>query len=129
MCGGLSVLGDLLKTEVYGLCEYINREETIIPASIITKAPSAELRPEQKDEDSLPPYELLDRLLTRYLIENKTSEELISEGFAPDLVEKVLRLVARSEYKRRQAPPVLKISPRAFGTGRRMPIARAVYES
>lgn len=129
MCGSIAVIGDVLKTEVYELCRYINREREIIPRSIIDKPPSAELRPDQKDEDSLPPYELLDGILTAYLLQNKTREELVEEGHDACLVERILKLVARSEYKRRQAPPVLKVSPRAFGTGRRMPIARSVYES
>ncbi len=129
MCGSIAVIGDLFKTEVYDLCNYINEKESIIPESIISKPPSAELRPDQTDQDSLPDYVLLDGVLTGYLLENKTSQELVDHGFGPELVEKVLQLVARSEYKRRQAPPVLKVSPRAFGTGRRMPIARAVYEA
>lgn len=129
MSGGLAVIGDLLKTEVYGLARYFNRDRAVIPESIITKAPSAELRPDQKDEDSLPPYETLDAILTRYLIFNETSSQIIDAGFPPETVRHVLHLVGRSEYKRRQAPPVLKVSPRAFGTGRRMPIARAIYET
>lgn len=129
MSGGLAVIGDLLKTEVYGLARYVNREREVIPANIITKAPSAELRPDQKDEDSLPAYDVLDAILTRYLIHNETSSQIIDAGFPADTVTHVLHLVGRSEYKRRQAPPVLKVSPRAFGTGRRMPIARAIYET
>jgi len=129
MSGGLAVIGDLLKTEVYALSEFINREREIIPRAIIEKAPSAELRPDQKDQDSLPPYELLDRILSRYLIANRTYAQIVAEGYDPAVVRDVLALVARAEYKRRQAPPVLKVSPRAFGTGRRMPIARSVYET
>ncbi|MFP4212116.1 MAG: NAD(+) synthase, partial [Alkalispirochaeta sp.] len=129
MSGGLAVIGDLLKTEVYGLAGHINRDGEVIPEEIITKAPSAELRPDQKDQDSLPPYEILDAILTRYLIHSETSTQIIDAGYDPDIVTRVLRLVGRSEYKRRQAPPVLKVSPRAFGTGRRMPIARAIYET
>ena len=129
MCGGLAVIGDLFKTEVYALCRHINRNDEVIPEAILTKAPSAELRPDQKDEDSLPPYDLLDQVLSRYLLESKTGEEIVASGYDRDLVSHVLGLVGRAEYKRRQAPPVLKVSPKAFGTGRRMPIARAVYEA
>jgi len=129
MCGSLAVIGDLFKTEVYRLSRYINRNGEIIPESILTKPPSAELRHDQKDEDSLPPYELLDEVLRLYVLENHTKEEIVEKGFDPDLVTRILTLVGRAEYKRRQAPPVLKISPRAFGTGRRMPIARKIYEA
>ena len=129
MCGALGVIGDLFKTEVYELCRHINRDKKIIPESILTKAPSAELRPDQKDEDSLPPYDLLDQVLHLYLLENKTGPEIVDDGFAPELVARVLALVGRAEYKRRQAAPVIKVSPRAFGTGRRMPIARRIYEA
>lgn len=128
MSGGLGVIGDLLKTEVYALCRYVNREKEIIPEEILNKPPSAELRPDQRDDESLPPYEVLDEILRSYLIGNKTRREIVAEGFDPDLVEQILNLVGRSEYKRRQAPPVLKVSPKAFGNGRRMPIARRVYE-
>lgn len=129
MSGGLAVIGDLFKTEVYALSENINRLEEVIPRSIIDKAPSAELRPDQRDEDSLPPYEILDRILSRYLIANRTYAQIVAEDYDPAVVREVLALVARAEYKRRQAPPVIKVSPRAFGTGRRMPIARNVYET
>lgn len=129
MCGGLAVIGDLLKTEVYALSRYINREKEIIPESILTKAPSAELREDQRDQDSLPPYEELDRVLTHYVIHNLTKEEIVAKGFDEKLVANILHLVGIAEYKRRQAPPVLKVSPRAFGMGRRMPIARKIYES
>jgi len=128
MCGGLAVIGDLFKTEVYDLCRFINRRAPLIPESILLKPPSAELRPNQTDQDSLPPYDLLDAILERYLVRNRSREELVEEGFDPKVVEDVIRLVGRSEYKRRQAPPVLKVSARAFGTGRRMPIARALFE-
>ena len=128
MAGGLAVIGDLFKTEVYELAEFINREQELIPRAIITKAPSAELRPDQKDQDSLPPYEILDAVLERYLLANRTFQQIVAEGFESDVVSRVLKLVGASEYKRRQAPPVIKVSPRAFGTGRRMPIARRIYE-
>ncbi len=129
MNGGLSVIGDLLKTEVYALSKYINKDKEIIPNSTITKPPSAELRPDQKDVDSLPPYDILDRILYYYLIENLTINEIIAKGCDKVLANKILKMVARSEYKRRQAAPVLKVSPRAYGTGRRIPIARYIYEA
>lgn len=129
MCGSLAVIGDLFKTEVYDLCRHINRNGEVIPDSILTKPPSAELRPDQKDSDSLPEYDLLDGILKRYILDTKNSAEIVEEGFDPDLVRRVITLVGRAEYKRRQAPPVLKVSPKAFGAGRRMPIARAIYEA
>ncbi len=128
MCGSLAVIGDLFKTEVYELCRHINRGEKIIPESIMTKPPSAELRPGQTDQDSLPPYDVLDEILGYYVLENKTKEDIVELGYGEELVGRVLGMVARAEYKRRQAPPVLKVSPRAFGTGRRVPIARNIYE-
>jgi len=124
MCGGLSVIGDLFKTEVYDLCRYLNQKNNLIPVEIIEKAPSAELRPNQTDQDSLPPYEVLDRILELHLLEQLSGEEIVAKGFSEDLVIRIHDLVSKAEYKRRQAPPVLKISPRAFGTGRRIPIAR-----
>jgi NAD+ synthase (glutamine-hydrolysing) len=135
MCGALDPIGDLLKTEVYALCRSMNArakargEVEPIPSPIIDKAPSAELRPNQTDQDSLPPYETLDAILERYIVGNRSAAEIIGEGFDPALVERVVTLVARSEYKRRQAAPVIKVSPRAFGTGRRIPIARTVHEA
>ncbi|AHC13478.1 NAD+ synthase [Salinispira pacifica] len=128
MAGSLAVIGDLFKTEVYALCRHINRNGEIIPEEIISKPPSAELRPDQKDQDSLPDYEILDGILKLYLHRGYTTRELIDMGFEQEVVQKVIGLVARSEYKRRQAPPVLKVSPKAFGTGRRIPIARNMYE-
>ncbi len=129
MCGSLAVIGDLFKTEVYALSRHINRAGEIIPESIRTKAPSAELRPEQTDQDFLPPYDLLDQVLALYLLENKIFEEIVELGYESNLVPRIIPLVAGSKYRGRQAPPVLKVSSRAFGTGRRMPIARRVYES
>lgn len=129
MTGGLAVIGDLFKTEVFGLCRHINRNKEIIPESILTKPPSAELRPDQKDEDSLPPYPILDTILRGYLLEHKSGETIAEEGdIEIDLVRDILNLVAKAEYKRLQAPPVLKISPKAFGNGRRIPVARYIYE-
>ena len=129
MCGGLAVIGDLFKTEVYSLARSLNRKRKVIPEAILTKPPSAELKPDQKDQDTLPPYELLDQILELYIIHNCTFEEIALKGFERSLVKQVLTRVGRAEYKRRQAPPVLKISPRAFGTGRRIPIARKIYEA
>jgi NAD+ synthase (glutamine-hydrolysing) len=123
MCGGLSVIGDLYKTEIYDLCHYINREREIIPANILSKAPSAELRPDQKDSDSLPPYETLDALLNLYIEEEKGPAQIIQAGFDPILVQKILRMVNINEWKRWQAPPVLRLSKKAFGPGRRVPIS------
>jgi len=122
MNGGLSVLGDLYKTEVYQLSRFINREEEIIPANTILKPPSAELRPDQKDSDSLPEYELLDALLFQYIDLSRSVQELIGAGFDEAVVRKVVSLVNRNEYKRFQAPPTLRVSSKAFGFGRKMPI-------
>jgi NAD+ synthase (glutamine-hydrolysing) len=122
MCGGLSVIGDLYKTEVFELCRYINRNTEIIPENIITKAPSAELRPDQKDSDSLPEYDLLDQILSLYIEERKGPNEIIASGFDETVVKRVLRMVNMNEWKRLQAPPVLRISSKSFGPGRRMPI-------
>jgi NAD+ synthase (glutamine-hydrolysing) len=131
MCGGLAPIGDLLKTEVYGLATSINARagRDVIPAATLTKAPSAELRPNQTDQDSLPPYEVLDGILGLYIIQNLGATEIVERGFDPALVERVLAMVGRAEHKRRQSAPVIKVSARAFGTGRRMPIARRVYEA
>lgn len=122
MCGGLSVLGDVYKTQVYELCRYINRDTEIIPENILTKAPSAELRPNQKDSDSLPDYDILDKVLLQYIENRKSSDELIALGFEEALVKRVLKMVNQNEWKRFQAAPILRISPKAFGMGRRMPI-------
>lgn len=122
MCGGLSVIGDLYKTEVYELAHYINKEGIIIPQNTLTKAPSAELRPGQKDADSLPDYAILDNILYLYIEKNQGPNEIISAGFDAALVSRILRLVNINEFKRHQTAPVLRISPKAFGMGRRMPI-------
>ncbi|MBE0651440.1 MAG: NAD+ synthase [Bacteroidales bacterium] len=122
MNGGLSVLGDVYKTEVYELARYINRNGEIIPENIILKAPSAELRPGQKDQDSLPDYAILDKILYQYIELRKGPSEIIAMGFEEELVKKVLRLVNINEYKRYQTPPILRVSGKAFGMGRRMPI-------
>lgn len=122
MNGALSVLGDIYKTDVYGLARYINREREVIPINTIVKPPSAELRPDQKDSDSLPEYDLLDRILFSYIEEQKSPETIISEGFDRAIVLKAIRLVNINEYKRFQAPPILRVSSKAFGLGRRMPL-------
>ncbi len=122
MCGGLSVIGDVYKTEVYELASYINKDEIVIPINTLTKAPSAELRPNQKDADSLPDYAVLDKILYLYIEKNQGPNEIISAGFDAALVSRILRLVNINEFKRHQTAPVLRISPKAFGMGRRMPI-------
>ena len=122
MNGGLSVLGDVYKTQVFELARYINRDQDIIPENIITKPPSAELRPDQKDTDSLPDYESLDEILYQYIELRKGPNEIIGAGFDKKLVDRILKLVNTSEYKRYQTPPILRISSKAFGMGRRMPI-------
>jgi NAD+ synthase (glutamine-hydrolysing) len=122
MAGGLSILGDCYKLQVYALAKYINREQEIIPQNIITKPPSAELRPNQKDSDSLPDYEVLDKILYQYIEMNLNQTAIEALGFDSNLVAKILRLVNISEYKRHQFCPIIRISPKAFGVGRKMPI-------
>ncbi len=122
MCGGLCVIGDVYKTEVYELANHINAEKEIIPNAIITKAPSAELRLDQKDSDSLPEYHTLDPILYQYIEQRKSPHELIDMGNDSALVKRILKLVNTNEYKRYQAPPILRVSPKAFGQGRRLPI-------
>ncbi|HTN07034.1 NAD+ synthase [Agriterribacter sp.] len=122
MAGGLSVLGDVYKMQVYALAKYINRDKEIIPLHIITKAPSAELRPNQKDSDSLPDYNVLDKVLYQYIEKRQGPNEIIAMGIDAALVNRVLRLVNRNEYKRSQFCPVIRVSSKAFGVGRRMPI-------
>ncbi len=122
IAGGYSVLKDITKTTVYELCRYRNSLGRAIPDRVLTKPPSAELKPGQKDTDSLPPYEELDPILRGYVEEDQSPEELVAAGYRPEVVARVIQLVDRSEYKRRQAPPGVKITPRAFGRDRRMPI-------
>jgi NAD+ synthase (glutamine-hydrolysing) len=126
MCGGLAVISDVPKTTVWELSRWINRKEgqEVIPRSSIEKVPSAELRPNQTDQDSLPPYQILDEILQAYVEEEKSAADIVAEGFDEATVAKVIKLIDRSEYKRRQAPPGLKVTSRAFGFGRRMPIAQ-----
>ncbi|PWG78856.1 NAD+ synthase [Pararcticibacter amylolyticus] len=122
MAGAISVLGDVYKTQVYELANHINREREIIPQNSIVKPPSAELRPGQKDSDSLPDYDILDRLLYQYVELKKSSRDIIAQGFDEELVRKVIKMVNKAEFKRYQTPPILRVSPKAFGMGRRMPI-------
>jgi NAD+ synthase (glutamine-hydrolysing) len=127
MNGALGVLADLYKTQVYAVARWVNRDGPIIPESSITKPPSAELKPDQTDQDSLPPYDVLDALLERHIDAHADRAALVREGFDPVVVDQVLRLVRISEFKRKQAAPGLKVSERAFGTGWRMPIARGQW--
>jgi NAD+ synthase (glutamine-hydrolysing) len=124
MAGGFAVIKDVFKTMVYRICRLINEDEgrEIIPESILVRPPTAELRPDQKDQDSLPPYEILDPILKFYIEEDRSVEDIVARGFDTAMVQKVVRLCDLSEYKRRQAPPGGKITPRAFGRDRRLPI-------
>ena len=122
MAGGLSVLGDVYKMQVYALARYINKDREIIPQNIIDKAPSAELRPNQKDIDSLPEYEKLDRILYQYIELRQGPGEIIDLGYEKELVDRILRLVNTNEYKRNQFCPIIRVSCKAFGVGRRVPI-------
>ena len=122
MSGGLSVLGDVYKTDVYLLALYLNQEQEVIPANIISKPPSAELKPDQKDSDSLPPYDVLDQILEAYIERQLPVEKVEALGFDPKLVSRVIKLVNMNEYKRYQTPPILRVSSKAFGIGRRLPL-------
>jgi NAD+ synthetase len=124
MCGGLAVISDLPKTLVYDLSRWINRNGEIIPASTIEKPPSAELRPDQTDQDTLPPYDLLDAVLALYVEANLPIHEIVARGYEESLVRRITGLVDRNEYKRKQAAPGLKVTGRAFGMGRRLPLAQ-----
>ena len=129
MVGALAVIGDLVKTRVYAVCYWLNREREVIPTAILSKPPSAELRPGQMDTDSLPPYEVLDPIVEAYVERYETPESIAQErGFPLDLVQQVVRLIERSEYKRQQAAPVLKVTSKSFGMGRRFPIAVKVQD-
>jgi NAD+ synthetase len=128
MCGGLAVISDVPKTMVYQVAKWINREREIIPRDSITKAPSAELRPNQTDQDSLPPYEVLDAILEAYVVQGRSAAEIIQTGFDEQTVRRVIRLIDLNEYKRRQAAPGLKVTSKAFGMGRRIPIAQRYRE-
>ncbi|TAF56823.1 MAG: NAD(+) synthase, partial [Sphingobacteriia bacterium] len=122
MAGGLGVLGDCYKLQVYALAHYINRNGVVIPENIIYKAPSAELRPNQKDSDSLPDYSVLDQILYQYIEKRQGPKAIKALGFDPALVDRTLKMVNNNEYKRNQFCPIIRISPKAFGVGRRVPI-------
>ena len=124
MVGGLAVISDVPKTLVYRLAAYVNSRSKVIPEATIEKPPSAELRPDQKDSDSLPPYDVLDAILEDFVEESSSAEQIARvHNLNPDLVRRVIRMIERSEYKRQQAAPGIKISAKAFGYGRRFPIA------
>ena len=129
MCGGLAVISDVPKTMVYRIARWLNREREIIPAASITKAPSAELRPNQTDQDSLPPYDALDAILDAYVVEGKSAAEIIQSGHDEKTVRRIIRLINFNEYKRRQAAPGLKVTTKAFGVGRRVPVAQKHWEN
>jgi NAD+ synthase (glutamine-hydrolysing) len=122
LCGGLSVIGDVYKTDVFKLARYMNKEGEVVPENTISKPPSAELRPDQKDTDSLPEYDILDAVLIQYIENQKGPKEIIEMGFDEKLVKRILRLVNINEFKRHQTAPVLRVTSKAFGMGRRMPI-------
>jgi NAD+ synthetase len=124
MCGGLAVISDVPKTIVYRLAHWINRETKIIPSRSITKPPSAELKPDQQDQDTLPPYDILDEILKMYIEEQLSPEDIADRGFDPEIVRWIQRKVDMNEYKRRQAAPGLRVTSLAFGIGWRMPIAQ-----
>ena len=122
MAGGIGVLGDCYKLQIYELAKYINRNGEIIPQNIITKPPSAELRPGQKDSDSLPEYSILDKILYQYIEFQKDPQQIKDMGYDAAVVDRILKMVNVNEYKRNQFCPIIRISPKAFGVGRRMPI-------
>ncbi|NLJ41334.1 MAG: NAD+ synthase [Clostridiales bacterium] len=121
-CGAIAVIGDILKSRAYELCRFINRDNEIIPNNIIVKTPTAELRPDQRDEDSLPPYSILDPILAMYIEENIPIQEIIKKGYDRDMVYSIINMIDRAEHKRRQIPPIIKLSDGAFGMGRKHPI-------
>ena len=125
--GGFAVIKDVLKTRVYDLCRYVNERagREVIPEAVITKPPSAELRPDQRDDQSLPPYEVLDPILDLYVERDRTAAEIIELGHDADLVRRITRLVDIAEYKRRQCPPGVRVTTKAFGRDRRLPITNA----
>jgi NAD+ synthase (glutamine-hydrolysing) len=128
MCGGLAVISDVPKTMVYRLARWLNIHRPVIPDRVLTKPPSAELRPNQKDQDTLPPYEELDKILHMHIEMHMSAEEIIAQGFDESTVKRVLDMVKKAEFKRKQAPVGIKVTDRAFGTGWRMPIAYVSYE-
>jgi NAD+ synthetase len=128
MCGGLAVISDVPKTMVYRIAKWLNREREVIPPDTISKPPSAELRPNQTDQDSLPPYDVLDAILNAYVVEGRTAKEIMASGIDEAAVRRVVRLINLNEYKRRQAAPGLKVTTKAFGVGRRVPVAQKHWE-
>lgn len=122
LAGGLSVIGDVYKTDVYRLAEFINKDGVVIPENSISKPPSAELRPGQKDSDSLPDYDVLDLILYLYIEQRLGPQEIIDKGYDEKLVRRILRMVNTNEFKRHQTAPVIRVTPKAFGVGRRVPI-------
>jgi len=128
MAGGFAVVKDVPKTLLYELCRWRNKQGEVIPESIIDRPPTAELRPNQKDTDSLPPYEVLDPIIHAYVEEDRSLEEIVGLGFEADLVRRVILMIDRNEYKRRQAPPGVKITPKAFGRDRRLPITNRFHD-
>lgn len=122
MCGGISVIGDVYKTQVFQLARHINLGRGIIPENSIVKPPSAELRPDQKDTDSLPEYDVLDKIIAEYVEHRCSSGEIVNLGYDEQTVRRVIKLINLAEHKRYQTPPILRVSPKAFGMGRRMPI-------
>ena len=126
ICGGISVIGDVYKTDVYKICKYLNDSGEIIPENILTKAPSAELRPNQKDTDSLPEYDVLDQVLYAYIEEHRSKKSLLNILPDKEIIEKVIGLVNKAEYKRYQSAPVLRVSTKAFGMGRNIPIVQVL---
>lgn len=125
MVGGYAVLKDVFKTQVYELARWRNKDTEVIPQNSIDKPPSAELRPDQKDSDSLPPYEILDAVLERYVEDDVSAAGIVADGYEPELVRRITRMVDRNEYKRRQAAPGVKVTTKAFGKDRRLPITNA----
>jgi len=122
MSGGLSILGDVYKTDVYLLAKHLNVKAEVIPENILTKPPSAELRPDQKDSDSLPPYDLLDQILELYIEKQQSPAKMEESGISKELIYRIKKMVDQNEYKRYQTPPILRISSKAFGVGRRLPL-------
>jgi NAD+ synthase (glutamine-hydrolysing) len=122
MCGAIGVIGDVYKTQIYELAHYINKDGEVIPENTIVKPPSAELRPGQKDSDSLPDYDTLDAILFQFIELKKSSAAIIALGYDEALVRRIIKMVNAAEFKRYQAPPILRVSPKAFGMGRRMPL-------
>jgi NAD+ synthase (glutamine-hydrolysing) len=130
MAGGFAVLKDVPKMLVYELAEHVNAQagRPVIPQRSIDRAPTAELRPDQTDQDTLPPYRILDLILHAYVEEDRSLDEIVAIGFEPDVAADVIRMVDRAEYKRRQAPPGVRITPRAFGKDRRLPITNRYHQ-